>query len=300
MNVISFIKSLEFDKVRIYFRANKNFETIYLDIGESAKLIEVKTGTQLANGIMEQETINPTFELVKEISDQTFINSILYAERSNFFPNRKQTIYDSAIVFLKDDLIVNYLNISLKEKVSREKSNYAVDISDEFVIKVANVLKNEGFEIFKNYSPPSLSILEQWRHYVFPFELYKNPVFDSFEARINSGLFAVNWKHAKLEIAPKNGQVEIGQINKVKYIEDNRSVTRKLLLEKFWKQYIKWKAEYKLPELSEKEQLYHLVELASIRIKNDEQYSVQLFFRTWDEEHGQFVRYIDKDKIEFE
>jgi hypothetical protein len=300
MNIKSYIKSLEFDKVRIYFRANKNLETIYLDIGESAKLIEVETGNELPNGIMEQETINPTFELVKEISDQTFINSILHTERSNFFPNRKQTIFDSAIVFLKDDLIVNYLNISLKEIVSREKSNYAVDISDEFVRIVANVLKNEGFEIFKNYLPPSLSIMEQWRNYVFPFELYKNPVFDSFEARVNSGLFAINWKHAKLEIAPKYGRVEIGQIRKAKYIEDNRSVTRRLLLDKFWNEYIKWKSEYELPELSAKEQLYHLVVLASIRIENDEQHSVQLFFRTWDEEHGQFVRYIDKDNIEFE
>lgn len=300
MNIKSYIKSLEFDKVNIYFRENKNFETVYLDIGESAKLIEVETGNELVNGIIEQDSINQTFEHVKEISDQSFINSILHSECSNFFPNRKQTIYYSALVFLKDDVITNYLNISLKEKISREKSNCAVDISDEFVRIVANVIKNEGFEIFKNYLPPSLSIMEQWRHYVFPFELYKNPVFDAFEARINSGLFAVNWKHAKLEIAPKHGRVEIDQIKKAKYIEDNRSVTRRILLDKFWNQYIKWKSEYELPELSEKEQLYHLVELASIRIENDEQYSVQLFFRTWDEEHGQFARYIDKDKIKFE
>lgn len=300
MNVKSYIKSLDFDSLRIYFRSNKNFETVYLDIGESSKLIEVETGNELANGIINHDRINSTFELVKEISDQSFINSILYTERSNFFPNRKQTIYDSALVFIKDGIIVNYLNISLKEKVSREKSEYAIDISDEFVRIIANTIKNAGFEVFKNYLPPSLSIMEQWRHYVFPFELYKNPVFDAFEARVNSGLFAINWKHAKLEIAPKYGRVEIGQIKKAKYIEDNRAVTRKILLDKFWDQYINWKSEYELPELSEKEQLYHLVELASIRIENDEQYSVQLFFRTWDEEHGQFVRYIDKDEIEFE
>jgi len=300
MNIKSYIKSLDFASIQIYFRANNNFETIYLDMGESSKLIEVETGNELENGIINQGNLNSSFTLVKEISDSNFINSILYTERSNFFPNRKQTIYDSAIVFLKNKLIVNYLNISLKEKISRDKSNCAIDISDEFLRIIANTIKNEGFEIFKNYLPPSLSVMEQWRHYIFPFELYKNPVFNSFEARINSGLFAVNWKHAKIEIAPKYGRIEIGQIKKAKYIEDNRGVTRSILLDKFWNLYTKCKFDYELPELSEKEQLYQLVELASIRIENDEQYSVQLFFRTWDEEHGQFVKYIDKDNIEFE
>ena len=68
----------------------------------------------------------------------------------------------------------------------------------EFVNKLAKKLKSKEVNVFKNYLPPSISISEQWRHYLFPFELYKNPVFDIYEARINSGLFAINRKEARI------------------------------------------------------------------------------------------------------
>ena len=300
MNINKYIFKIEFDKYEIYFRENKNFETVLLDSSGTSKLLSAINGEELRNGIIDQNGINPTFRLIFSDDDTLFIQSLIQDEKINFFPNRRVALYDTAIVFYKNGEILDFLNISLKDKISRNKEEYPIDISLEFVDKLANKLKTKDVHVFKNYLPPSISIMEQWRHYVFPFEFYKNPVFDVYEARINSGLFAINWKQAKIEIAPKNGRIEIAQFNKAKYIEENSSTTRKILLDKFWKEYSIWKIDYELPELNNKEQLYHLVELSSIRIENDENLSAQLFFRTWDEEHGQFVRYIDKDKVEFE
>src|SRR5690606_15472353 len=141
-----------------------------------------------------------------------FIQSLIHDEQINFFPNRKLAIYDTAIIFYRNNHVTDFLNISLKEKISRNKEEFPIDISLEFVEKLASKLKSMDINVFKNYLPPSLSIMEQWRHYTFPFEFYKNPVFDVYEARINSGLFAINWKHAKIEITPKNGQIEIAQL----------------------------------------------------------------------------------------
>jgi len=90
------------------------------------------------------------------------------------------------------------------------------------------------------------------------------------------------------------------QLNKAKYIEENRGTTRQILIEEFWKEYKKWKEPFELHSITTNEQLFDLVKLSSIRIENDDNFSVQLYFRTWDEEHGQYVRYIDKDKLEFE
>jgi hypothetical protein len=300
MNINTYIGKIEFDKFDIYFRENKKFETVLLDFNEKSKLLNISNNTELINGIIEENQINPSFDLIIEDNDKQFIKSLIQDERSDFFPNRKRTIFDTAIVFYKNGNVSEYLNISLKEKIARSKEDHPIDISLEFVEKLANKLKSLNVNIFKNYLPPSLSIMEQWRHYIYPFEFYKNPVFDVYEASINSGLFAVNWKQAKIEIAPKNGQIEIAQLNKAKYIEENRITTRKILLDKFWEEYTKCKSDYELPELKNESQLYQLIELSSIRIENDENLSTQLFFRTWDEEHGQFVRYIDKDKIEFE
>jgi hypothetical protein len=300
MNIYSYISKIEFDKYEIYFRENKNFETVLLDYSENSKLLNVSNYTELTNGIIDKYQINSTFDLIIENDDKQFINSLIQDERLNFFPNRKMAIFDTAIIFYKNGSVSEYLNISLKEKISRSKEDYPIDMSLEFVEKLANKIQSLSINVFKNYLPPSLAILEQWRHYIFPFEFYSNPVFEVYEARINSGLFAINWKHAKIEIVPKNGRIEISQLNKAKYIEENRVATRKILLDKFWEEYTKWKLEYELPELNHKEQLYRFIELASIRIENDENLSTQIYFRTWDEEHGQYVRYIDKDEIEFE
>lgn len=300
MNIYNYFRKIEFDKFEIYFRENKNFETVFLDIGENSKLLNVLNNTELLNGIIDKNQVNSSFDLIIEDNDKQFIKSLIQDERSDFFPNRKRTIFDTAIVFYKNGNVIEYLNISLKEKTTRSKENYPIDISLEFVDKLLNKLKSLNINVFKNYLPPSLSIMEQWRHYIFPFEFYKNPVFDVYEASINSGLFAINWRKAKIEIAPKNGRIEISQLDKAKYIEDNRGITRKILIDKFWDEYTKWKFDYELPELNNKEQLYQLIKLSSIRIENDDNLSTQLFFRTWDEEHGQFVRYLDKDKVEFE
>ena len=300
MNINKYISKIEFDKYEIYFRENKNFETVLLDNSGNSKLFSAINGQELRNGIMDDKVINPTFKLIFSDNDTHFIQSLIQDEKINFFPNRRIALYDTAIIFYNNGEILDFLNISLKERISRNREEYSIDISLEFVDKLANKLKSKEVNVFKNYIPPSLSILEQWRHYVFPFEFYKNPVFDVYEARINSGLFAINWKQAKIEIAPKNGRIEIAQLNKAKYIEENRSATRNILLDKFWEEYLNWKFDYELPELNNKEQLYQLIELSTIRIENDENLSTQLFFRTWDEEHGQFVRYLDKDKVEFE
>jgi len=300
MNINTYIGKLEFDKFEIYFRENKNFETVLLDYSDNSKLLNVSNGKELSNGIIDKNDINSSFNRIIEDTDKQFINSLIKDEKLNFFPNRKMTIFDTALIFYKNGIVSEYLNISLKEKISRSKEDYPIDLSLEFVDKLSNKLSSLDIQVFKNYLPPSLSISEQWRHYIFPFEFYKNPIFDVYEARISSGLFAINWKHVKIEISPKNGIIEISQLNKAKYIEENRGITRKILLDKFWEEYIKWKSDYELPELNDKQQLYQLIELSSIRIENDDNFSTQLFFRTWDEEHGQFVRYIDKDKIEFE
>ncbi|MEZ4989816.1 MAG: hypothetical protein R2824_05370 [Saprospiraceae bacterium] len=300
MNIKSYIEKLDFDKYQLFYRENKNFETTFLDIGEKSLLINVKDGKQLDNEILIEGYFNPTYKLAEEKFDEDYIKKLVAKETTNYFPNRKKAIYDSAIVFYNQGKIVEHLNISLKEKICRSRNDLPIDLSLEFVDKIAARLKELGSNPFKNYLPPSLAIMEQWRHYKFPFEFYKNPVFDVFEATISSGLFAINWKHAKIKITPKSGRIEIGQLNKAKYIEENRGITRGVLLDKFWDEYNKWKFDYELPELSNKEQLYQLVELSSIRIENDEKFSTQLYFRTWDEEHGQYVRYLDKDKIEFE
>ena len=99
---------------------------------------------------------------------------------------------------------------------------------------------------------------------------------------------------------PTNETISIQQLDKAQYIEENRGATRRVLIEEFWKEYNKWKEPFELPLITTNEQLFDLVKLSSIRIENDLNLSVLLYFRTWDEEHGQYVRYIDKDEIEFE
>jgi hypothetical protein len=300
MNIKSYIKSIDFDRYEIYFRENKFFETVFLDNGTNSLLLDANSGQILNNGIFTVSQINESFSLISKDNNIQFINSLVENEELNYFPNRKISIFDSAIIFYQNEEMKDYLNISLREKICRNKEDFPIDISLEFVDKLVAEIKSKNVNPFKNYLPPSLAILEQWRHYKFPFEFYKNPVFKCYEASINSGLFATNYETAKIEIEPTNETISIQQLNKAKYIEENRGTTRQILIEEFWKEYKKWKEPFELPSITTNEQLFDLVKLISIRIENDDNFSVQLYFRTWDEEHGQYVRYIDKDKLEFE
>lgn len=298
MNIKSYIKNIRFNAYQLFFRENKNFETYFLDVGEESKLMDSSNGVEIQNGI-SAESIPSSFTLIEEQNDTEFISSLISNEQLNYFPNRKDTIYDSGIVFYLDDKIVAYLNISLKEKISRNEDGYPVDLSLEFVDKLASKFKEAGVQVFKNYLPPSIAVLEQWRLYKFPFDFYKNPVFEIFESSTNSGLFAINWNIVKLDIVPVNNSVKPEQIQKALFLEENRAKLRQQLLDEFWHQYIQWKDEYELPTLDQKEQLYGLIELSSITVENDPEFTVQLYFRTWDDEHGQYVRINKNNQVEF-
>lgn len=299
MNIKSYLASIRFDAYRLYYRENKNFETAFLDIGESSKLLLTDTGKDVQNGVRTNLAVPSSFTLVEEMNGAELINSLNTNEELNYYPNRKKTIYDCLLVFIHDHQTTRALNISLKERICRDERDLPVDLSEASIEILANQLKKVGIEVFKSYHPPSLAVLDQWRHYRYPFEFYKNPVFNAYEASLYSGLFAVNWKLARLEIAPVGGELKIGQIEKVKDLEKNRVKFRKQLLDQFWEQYLIWKDEYELPSLNLKEQLYGIIELSSIRVENDPDFSIQLFFRTWDEEHGQSVSCHDDGTVEF-
>lgn len=299
MNIKSYIESSDFDGYQLFFRENKSFATTFIDIGEHSKLIDSASGEEIPNGIKIDQNIPPSFTLIEKQGSPDFIQSLVSDEQLNFFPNKKESIYDCLVVLTLDDKTAGFLNISLKEKICRNEENSPIDISLEFVEKLAAKLKSAGVDVFKNYLPPSIAVLDQWRHYKFPFELYRNPIFEVFESSINSGLFAVNWDIAKLEIIPVDGVIKPEQIQKVQNLENNRINIRKQLLDKFWDEYQQWKEEFELPTLTEKEQLFGLIKLSTITIESDVNFSIQLFFRTWDDEHGQFVRCINNESIEF-
>ena len=102
MNINKYISKIEFDKYEIYYRENKNFETVLLDSGDNSKLLSANNGQELSNGIIDQKGINPTFKLIFSANDTQFIQSLIQDEKVNFFPNRRIALYDTAIIFYKN------------------------------------------------------------------------------------------------------------------------------------------------------------------------------------------------------
>lgn len=300
MNIVTYIENIKFDKYQFYYRDNKYFETVFLDIGNTPILIDAIDGTELMNSIFTGGTINPSFTLIEDSQDLSFISDQIKNDSIKNLPNRKTTIFDSAIVLYHQNNIIDYFNISIEHKICRNSEDISIDLTVDFVEKFALRIQSFGTNPFKGYHSSSISVMDQWRHYRFPFDFYKNPIFEVFESSIYSGIFSTNWQQVKIVISPINGRIGINQLNKAKYLEENKSTTREILLKLFWEEYLKWKQDYELPELHNKEQLYSFVRLSSISIGNDVNLSAQMYFRTWDDEHGQNVRYIDKDKIEFE
>jgi hypothetical protein len=300
MRLSSYLKELDFNTFRLFYRNNKNFETFILDKGDKSDWIQVANEQRLANSIIDDTgKLNDSFIEILRSQEIEKIRSLTNSETIRIYPNRKYSAYNSAVLFEKDSRIVGGFDLDLKNRVARTITNTMLTVSHEEIESFFQLFESLGVKLFNHYLPPSLTTYSYWTNYEFPFDFFYNAAFDVFETRINTGLMCVNFVHARLEIEPIDERISSRQIQRVQALEDKRYEINKVLKEVFWSHYQTQKNDYGLPELTTQEQLIYLVKAKTIQVPKSDKEAVGIDFQTWDEEHGQTV-YYNNNELRFE
>lgn len=301
MTMSDYISKIMTDRFRIYFREFNHADYLFLDRSNNSELLRTKDNVIIDNSILNSEgLINGTFKLIATSENFGEIEVLVKISSQRVFPNRKNSFFDLAIIFESDEKIIGGINIDLRNRLAKSIENQILYVSHEEIEGLIELYKKYDCHITKNFLPPSIPINNHWTNYQFPSDFYYNPAFEIFEATKNTGLMCVNFVHARIEISPIDNKISLSQIKRVEEMESNRFEINKYLKDRFWESYNMLKEDYELPDLKSKEQLYHFVKVSSISVPEEEKEPISLFFRTWDDEHGQTVYYYDKNKIEFE
>jgi hypothetical protein len=300
MQVSSYLKKIDFNKFRLFYRKNKNFETYILDKGDKSDWLRFSDEQSLDNSIIDfNGKINTSFNEVSSSNEVQRLQELFHPGSIRIYPNKKYSAYDTAIILEKNNQIVGGLNIDLKNRTARTITDEILALSHEEIDSLFKIFELFEVKIYDHYLPPSLATYSYWMNYEFPFDFFFNPAFSIFETRINTGLMCVNFIHARLVIEPINEGVKKEQILRVQSLEDQRYKLNKTLIERFWELYQTQKNDYGLPDLTNQEQLYYFVKTSTISVPQNNEEPIGIYFRTWDEEHGQTVYYKDNE-LEFE
>ncbi|NMH89609.1 hypothetical protein [Flavivirga algicola] len=301
MTITDYLSKFEIDKFRIYYREVNRFDYIFTDKSNTSELLRVQDNMTINNSILNSKgEINETYELIVRSSNISELENLIQVDSNNVFPNRKNSFFDIAIIIENKEEIIGGLNVDFRNRLAKSIENQILYVSSESIDELAALYKRYNCQITKYYLPPSIPINNHWTNYHFPSNFFYNPAFELYEATINTGLMCLNFEHARIEISPVGTKVSVQQIKRVQQMESNRFEINKFLINKFWESYNYVKEDYELPYLNKKEQLYFFVKTSSIIVPIEENEPITIFFRTWDDEHGQTVYYYDKDKIEFE
>ncbi len=297
MNINQYLASKNFNQIRLFFRESRKSGLSFVDKGALSILIKTESGEQISNSIIDATgEINFSF---KGIDQEINVDEFKHLAQKNedcFFPNSKYSITDTGIIFYDNANITGFLNLNIRSKLCRDEQSQNIDLSILFIQLVAKYLKGIHVPIGNGYP----DIYRKWEDYKYPNEFYFNPVFKNYETTLLNGIFSINSKQIKLEIDPTNHIIAKNQIDRVESIINNTYLTRPILLKFFWTQYHKWKEDYELPEIKSDEHLFDIVSLFSITIPENSNELIRFFFRTWDEEHGQFAYYKTAEEITFE
>ncbi len=220
--------------------------------------------------------------------------------KNSVFPKRKNSVYNIAILFENKEALSGGLNIDIRNRIASTINNEEVLLTNENVEKLIEIFNKYSCQVSPFYLPPSIPVGETWRNYEFPFEFFYNPAFETFEARINSGIMCLNFTAAKVEFEVVDKNISAEQIKRLHSIEGNKYKINEILREYFWESYNQMRVDYGLPELKNLEQLKYFVQVYGFIVPIDNESPIIISFRTWDEEHGQTVYYYNESKIEFE
>jgi hypothetical protein len=297
MTISDYIKGFKYNNYSLFFRENDLHGTYTLDKGDKSDIILSNTAIRIQNPILNDDgQLNTAY---KEVMSSKNIQDLKVIENFNstrIYPNIKYSIFNSAIVLYKDDDIIGGINLDLWRGLARSINNQELTPSLEELYAIIELFCKSGVESFKNNNLISHLVNEQWRNYEYPFDFFYNPIFEVYETRINSGLMCVNWVHAKLEITPVNGIIMPWQKDKIRLLNHD---VKKIIREGFWELYHYSIEDYELPKLDNEEQLYHFVKVQCIYISDKEDAPITIYFRTWDNEHGQMMSVDNEGKIDF-
>ncbi|WP_018342514.1 hypothetical protein [Cytophaga aurantiaca] len=299
MTIIEYLEKIRFDNFKLYYREHKYSEYTFIDNVHKSELL--KQYQHIENSILSSNcVVNNTFQQIATSSNKAELIHVFEDLEQTFFPSRKNTVYNVAIVLECEKTIVGGINIDIRNRISKSIDEDVLFISNLNVERLIEIYNKYNCQITKFYLPPSIPMIDNWRNYEFPEEFGFNPAFGVFETRINSGLMCDNFVHARLEISPINGSVTQEQIKRVYGIEGRKHSINNYLLDNFWLSYNSLKGDYELPELTDKKQLMYFVKMDGYIVPENDDEPITISFRTWDQEHGQTVYFYNENRIEFE
>jgi hypothetical protein len=299
MRISEYISTIEFDSFKLYYREFKPFEAKLYDYVEYER-IEIRNSKVLNTIVDKDRNLNPTFTLIANSTLKDELLQCFPINKNSVFPKRKNSVYNIAIILENKGVLSGGLNIDIRNRISSTINDKEVLLTNENVAKLIELFDKYACQISPFYLPPSIPVGETWRNYEFPFEFFYNPAFETFEARINSGIMCLNFTTAKVEFEAVDKNISAEQIKRLHSIEGNKYKINETLREYFWKSYNQMRTDYDLPELTDLEQLKYFVRVYGFIVPIDEKSPIIISFRTWDEEHGQTVYYHNENRIEFE
>ncbi|WP_264550766.1 DUF6985 domain-containing protein [Flavobacterium sp. N2038] len=299
MRISEYISTIEFDTFKLYYREFKPFEAKLYDFVDYEQA-EIRNDKVLNSIVDNDQNLNLTFTLIASSTSKDELLQCFPLSKNAVFPKRKNAIYNIAILFKNKGILSGGLNIDIRDRIASTINNKEVLLTNENSEKLIELFSKYSCQVSPFYLPPSIPVGEIWRNYEFPFEFFYNPAFETFEARINSGIMCLNFTTAKVEFEVVDNNISAEQIKRIHLIEGNKYKINETLSEYFWESYNQMRGDYGLPELTDIDQLKYFVRVYGFIVPIDEEGPIIISFRTWDEEHGQAVYYYNESRIEFE
>ena len=297
MNINQYISSKRFDEIRIFFRESRQSGLCFIDKGSNSILFKMDTNEVLSNSIVEKSgEINLTFQGISEEVNTAKIIGLLSTEEDSFFPNGKYSITDTGLIFLEKKEITGYLNLNIRSKLCRDEKEQNIDLSLSFIKLISEYLKGIAIPVGNGYP----SVYNKWENYMYPNEFYFNPVGKYYETRLVGSISGMGNNKVRIIIESSNKLISKSQIDRIDSFRLDSYKASTIVKKFFWEQYEKWKDDCELPELKNDQHLMSIVYLTSITIPENPDEMIRLFFRTWDEEHGQFAYYKNSEEITFD
>jgi hypothetical protein len=299
MRISEYISAIEFDTFKLYHREFKPFEATLYDYVDYEQT-EIRNDLVLNSIVDNDQKLNLSFSLIASLTSKDELFQFFPSNKNAVFPNRKNSVYNIAILFENKGALNGGLNIDIRNRIARTIDNKEVLLTNENVEKLIELYNKHSCQVSPFYLPPSIPVGETWRNYEFPFEFFYNPAFETFEARINSGIMCLNFTTAKVEFEVVDKNITAEQIKRLRSIDGNKYKINEILSKYFWESYNQMRIDYDLPELKNLEQLKYFVQVYGFIVPIDDESPIIISFKTWDDEHGQTVYYYNENRIEFE
>ncbi|MBC7450095.1 MAG: hypothetical protein H7259_01250 [Cytophagales bacterium] len=253
MTIFEYLKEINFDTFKLYYREYKYSDYVFFDFANTSELLN--QNQKIENSIINDDgLINSTFTHVTTSSHKGEVLMLCNQPDDIMFPYRKNSVFNIALILEYGKKIVGGINIDIRNRTAKSIDKHLLYVYNKNIEKIIELYYNYNCPITKFYCPPSIPLIENWKNYEFPYDFFYNPAFEVFETRINSGLMCLNFIHASLEIEPINKMIAPEQIKRVKEIEAGKYRMNDYLNDNFWKSYNSSKVDYRLPELTDKEQ----------------------------------------------